>query len=202
VHDLPFKKETSPCNLAKVLRKEYNEDMKKLLPVSVLIIILFSCGPVLREEFMKKAVIDINFPEVMGDPGPHKGRLYVLGGIIARTTATETGSRIEAMYVPVDSRGFLQGFGVSSVRFLAEFPGKFLDPLIYREGREITIGGEFVATRKGRIDEMEYEYPLFTIKELFLWHERKEYYREDPYPYQYYPYWWYGPGWRYHYYYY
>ena len=31
-----------------------------------------------------------------------------------------------------------------------------LDPLVYRKGREITLAGDFVEVRKGKIDEMEY----------------------------------------------
>jgi outer membrane lipoprotein len=176
--------------------------MKKVFACFLFIIILFSCAPVLREEFMRKADFEVRFSEIMEDPGLFKGRLYILGGIIAGTTATKTGSVIEALYVPVNIRGYLKSYRSSNIRFLAKFPGRFLDPLIYREGREITLAGEFVSTQKGRIDEMDYTYPLFNIKELYLWAERKEYYYDAPYPPWHFPYWWYYPGWRYRYYYY
>jgi outer membrane lipoprotein len=56
--------------------------------------------------------------------------------------------------------------------------------------------------REGYIDEIEYIFPLFEIKELYLWEVRKDYYYVEPYPYWYYPYpyWRYDPWWRYRYY--
>jgi hypothetical protein len=57
------------------------------------------------------------------------------------------------------------------------------------------FAGEFLEIRKGKIDQMEYAYPVFKIKQIHLW-EREEYYSPG-YPYYYpYPYWWYDPWWR------
>ncbi len=57
---------------------------------------------------------------------------------------------------------------------------------MFKKGREITLAGEFVDIRKGKIDEMEYAYPVFDIKQIYLWQEEK-YYIYPPY-YYYYPY--------------
>ncbi len=161
---------------------------------------LLSCAPVLREDLMKKGTFDANFSEIKDNPGIYKGRLFILGGVIARTTATDKGSMIEVMYLPVDSRGYLRGVLASHERFLAISPGRFLDPLIFSKGREVTVAGKFADIRNGKIDEMEYVYPLFEIEELYLWEERKDYYYVEPYPYWYspYPFWWYDPWWRHH----
>jgi outer membrane lipoprotein len=167
-----------------------------LLVVSLL---LFSCAPVLRKDLMDSAVRDFSFSDLKQNPEIYKGRLFVLGGIIANTKATAEGSLIEALYVPVDSRGHLKELGTSHARFLALLPKEsgFLDPMIFRPDREITLAGEFIGTREGKIDEMEYRYLFFRIEEVYLWEEKTYYspYYYDPYPWDY-PYWWYDrPYW-------
>ena len=108
---------------------------------------------------------------------------------------------ISAIFVPVDSMGYLKDSGVFNSRFLAIYPKEkgFLDPLIFLQEREITVAGEFKGTRSGRIDEMEYTYPLFEIKDIYLWEERMDYYIAPPfYPLWDYPGMYYGPWWRYY----
>lgn len=164
--------------------------------VLIIIMLLFSCAPVLRKELMDTATRDIPFLDVTENPDIYRGRLFALGGIIVDTRITEKGSLIEVVYVPVDSRGYLKEVELLTRRFLAFYPRDkgLLDPTIYRRGREISLVGEFIETRKGKIDEMEYIYPLFEIKELHLWEEKKPYYIAPPYPY-----WWYNPWWGYYY---
>lgn len=139
------------------------------------------------------------------NPVSNKGRLFILGGIIVRTTVTKDGSLIEALFVPVTGRGYLKSYRTENGRFLALFKGReILDPLIFQEKREITLAGEFIGMRKGTIDEMEYSYPFFEIKEVYLWPERVErmdYYYWNPhlYPPDYYRYRHYDPWYPWHY---
>jgi outer membrane lipoprotein len=175
---------------------EYKEIMKGLL-LTVIILIISSCAPVLRPETMEIASRDVPLSAMREDPSAYLGKLYVMGGIIIETKFTEEGSLIEALYVPVDSRGYLRSLEESNGRFLALFPKEsgHLDPLLYRKGREITLSGEFIGLRKGRLDEIEYTYPLFEIREIYLWPRIREYYyMPPPYypppPFYPYPYWW------------
>jgi outer membrane lipoprotein len=172
-------------------------------------LLLFSCAPVLRHDFLNQGTYDVRLSEIRQNPALNKGRLFILGGIIVNTTITKEGSLIEAVYVPVTSRGHLKKLKASNGRFLALYRGKeLLDPVIYEEKREITIAGEFVETRKGKIGETEYDYPLFEIKEIYLWEEiRKKgyyYYIPPPFPpYLPYPHWnyphrYYDPWWGYY----
>lgn len=161
--------------------------MKRLFYIILVSLILSSCAPVLRYDLMKSGIRDIRLSEIKENPAQYRGKLFILGGIIINTTVTKEGSLIEAVYVPVDSRGYLKAVRVSNGRFLAIFRGReLLDPVIFQEKKEITLAGVFVETRTGKIGEMEYIYPLFEIEEVYLWGEKKE---------QYYPYWWYDPWW-------
>ncbi len=169
--------------------------MKRHAFIILLTFILTSCAPVLRYDLMKSGILDVPPSAIKDNPEVYRDRLFILGGIIVDTKVTEEGTLIEAIYVPVDSYGYLKGVGPSDGRYLALYEG-FLDPLIFRKDREITLAGEFIENRRGRIGEMDYVYPLFRIKELYLWEERRYYYYiSPPPPPWYYPRWWYNPWW-------
>ncbi len=161
---------------------------------------LSSCAPVLSRDLMSEGVRNVSFSLLREAPGAYQGKLFILGGLIVETRFTEKGSQIEALSMSVDSSGYLRETEHSTGRFLAVFPRVegFLDPLVYGKGRKITLAGEFLEIRNGKIDEIEYAYPVFKIKQIHLWEERVEYYYPG-YPYYYpYPYWWYDPWWGTH----
>jgi outer membrane lipoprotein len=176
---------------------------KVLFTVLTSLILLTSCTPVLQKDLIKSGTFNINPADLRQETSQYMGQLYILGGIIAKTTVTEEGSLIEALYVPVDSRGYLKEKASSSWRFLALYKGdEFLDPIIFDEKREVTIAGEFKGTRKGMIGEMEYVFPLFEIKEIHLWEEKKDrehYLYPDYYPPMFFRYRPYYPSYPYYY---
>lgn len=159
------------------------------------------CAPVLDRALMKEGARDIPLSLVRENPDAFKGRLFILGGIIVSTRLTEQGAVIEALAVPVDSYGYLNHGARYEGRFLALYPrpGGVIDPMIFSKGREITLAGVFAEIRKGKIDEMDYAYPVFEVRQIHLWPERTVYYYGYPYPSYYYypyyryPYWYYDP---------
>ena len=159
-------------------------------------LILFSCAPVLDRQLMNEGVRNVTFSRLREAPDAYQGKIFILGGLIVEARFTGKGSQIEALYVPVDSYGNLNDTEHPRGRFLAIYPREsgLLDPLVYREGREITLAGKFLEIRKGKIDEMEYAYPVFEILQIYLWEEQKYYYPIYPYYYPY-PYLWYDPLW-------
>jgi outer membrane lipoprotein len=175
--------------------------LQALISLSLLLLIV-ACTPVIRKDLMDMSVLNPSLADMKSDPAHFRGNSFVLGGIIVNTKVTAEGSLIEAIYVTVDTRGYLKDMDMSMGRFLALFPKEsgILDPVIFRSNRRITFAGEFAGLRKGRIDEMEYSYPFFRIRELYLWEEPEPYLSSPPYyePYPYfrgYPYWW-DPYWN------
>lgn len=150
------------------------------------VLLMTACYPVLNRELMREGSRDLPFDLLRESSDSYKGRIFILGGIIVNTRFMETGSQIEALYVPVDSSGYLKERTHAQGRFLALYPRSWglLDPLVYKRGREITVAGTFLETRKGKIDEMEYVYPVFEIRQIYLWNEE----RYGSYPPYYYPY--------------
>jgi len=149
-------------------------------------LLICSCSSVINKNYMRQGIFNASLSDIKTNPVLNKGKLYIMGGVIAKTTLTKEGSLIEAIYVPVNSRGYLKSLSATNGRFLAVYKSdNILDPLIFREQKEITLAAEFIGTRSGKIDEMEYIYPLFEIKEIYLWQEKTEhdFYRSPPYPY-------------------
>lgn len=107
------------------------------------------------------------------NPQLYKGKLFILGGAIVSVTLTEAGSLIEVLYIPVDSAGHLKQWQPTAERYLAFFPKELgvLDPVLYRFGRMVTLAGEYTDARPGRIGEMEYTFPYFVIRQIYLWKE-------------------------------
>jgi outer membrane lipoprotein len=156
-------------------------------------LLLHSCAtPVLQKEVMDHAIRNPNLADLTRDPARYRGQLFIFGGIVASTTFTQQGSLVEAVYVPVDENGSLLSTPVTSERFLALYPKSngLLDPIIYHSSRRITVAGVFREDREGKLGEMEYTYPFFELREVYLWPAEQRVYYVPPY---YYP--WYGPWW-------
>jgi len=72
----------------------------------------------------------------------------------------------------------------SDGRFIASF-SKFIDPLVYTEGRPLTVVGRIETKTSSKIGEYDYTFPIVTVEGSFLWKARAEV-RYPAYP----PNWW------------
>jgi outer membrane lipoprotein len=175
--------------------------MRKVLLSALVVVLLVSCTPVIRKDLMETGTRNFSLQDLLANPEQYSGQLFILGGIVVATRLTENGSLIEALYVPVDSLGGLKEIHGGTRRFLALCSREMgiLDPMIYKKDREVTIAGRFEGNRTGKVDEMDYVYPFFTIEQVHLWQERpavvQPIYPMGPYPYWGRPYWGYPyPG--------
>jgi outer membrane lipoprotein len=170
--------------------------MRSLRIIAIVILALGGCSPVLNRDLMDQGARDFQLGHLVETPEVFKDHLFILGGVIVDTKLTEKGSQIEALFVPVNAHGDLKDTGYQG-RFLAVYPRSkgLLDPIIYKRGREITLAGDFIGVRKGKIDELEYVYPVFEIRQIYLWEEHGLYPYAWPYPYYYpyYPYYYHQP---------
>lgn len=167
--------------------------MKRLIIASALAaLVLSGCAHAISKNVRRQARIDVPFREVAENPSFYKGYLFIWGGTIVETTGAEDGSEIEVVQNPLDRYGAVKEEDISEGRFLVR-SGRFLDPLIYKKGREITVAGVLTGSVKRRIGEALYRYPVLEPKEVYLWKEEEYYYRYRPYPYGY-P-WYYDPWW-------
>lgn len=160
-----------------------NRILIKLALILSILPLLISCAqPALRKDFLEGGIRNPLLSDLVQSPEEWKNRLFILGGTIISSRNTEEGSLIEAVFISVNSLGYPEAPSIVARRFLAVFPVErgILDPLVFRQGKDISFAGIFLENRIGFIDETSYTYPTFLIEDIYLW-ERKGYYA-NPYP--------------------
>jgi outer membrane lipoprotein len=159
--------------------------MRKFLFVALALLLLSSCTTVIRKDLLDSGTRDFSLQELTRNPEQYKGKRFILGGTVARTTRTEEGSLVDALYVSVDSSGYLRNMQPDG-RFLALFPKEMgmLDPALYTSNRHITLAGIFTGVQPSRIGEMGYLFPEFRVEQIYLWPRSR-----------YNPYYHWGPEW-------
>jgi outer membrane lipoprotein len=148
--------------------------------------ILFSCAP-LSKEVMRQVDETLTYQIVQKDPGEFLGKTVLWGGVIVKTTNRQDETILEVRQSELDIEKRPKSPDSSAGRFIVRHAG-FLDPVIYKEGREITVAGEIAGKEVLPLGGIQYTYSVILAKEIHLWE------RIDPLYYRY-PYWDYPPYW-------
>ena len=161
-----------------------------LFGLLLLILTLFSgCAPI-SKELRAQADRTLTFQHVFQNPEAYKGKIAIWGGEIIETINQKDGTTlIVVLQRPLDwmEEPKIQR---SEGRFIILVEG-YVDPYVFRKGRRITVAGEILGRKAMRLGELEYPYPLFLSKQIYLRGERYYYPHPAPYyPWGYYPYWW------------
>jgi len=182
------------------------------IPLLILLFGLSSCAygiKALPEDLKEGLSASPSFKEIILDPKAAIGKKVLLGGVILETRVSQERTTLVVLQKPLNGNDRPLQNDQSAGRFLVEWGGRFLDPAIYKAGRELTVIGEITEERSEKIGEMTYRYPAISADYLYLWQDRfypprdfygpgpywprYPYYRE-PFPYRY-PYW----GWPFRY---
>jgi len=151
------------------------------------------CVPLISKELRRELSPDITFKDVIKDPDAHKGKTILISGIILGSRNTKEGTQIEILQKPANIDGRPKDVDDSDGRFLALYDG-YLDTAIYSSGRDVAVAGEITGKRILPLGEIDYIYPLISIKEIYLFKVRKK----EGFSYYPYPYWWRYHPWWYH----
>lgn len=133
---------------------------------------LSACAPAMSKKVRQEADQSLSFPVLADDPDAYKGKIVILGGVIAQTTAKSGQTELEIVQKPLDAANIPETTDRSDGRFLV-IADSFLDPLIYKKDRKITIAGEVVGSEVRKLNELDYRYPVIKSQELKLWPERR-----------------------------
>lgn len=155
------------------------------LPPFVLLLFMAGCVPVISKQIRNQVRPDITFTEVHKDPERYKGEMVILSGIIVETENTKEGTLLKVLQCPAGFRGKPGNVDETGGRFLA-LDSRYLDADVFTKGRSVTIAGEIQGKRILPLGEIEYTYPLISVKEIYLWPVEKRY----PDRHYYYDYWW------------
>ncbi|MBE9572673.1 MAG: Slp family lipoprotein [Proteobacteria bacterium] len=171
--------------------------MKRLLVITMAVICLYGCAHVISKETLQEVNTEIAFAELRKAPQDYQGKVVLLGGVIVKTVNKKVGTLLEIYQTELDREGRPINIDVSQGRFLALYKG-LLDSEIYRKGRKVIIVGVVQGKEVIRLGEIDYRYPYFVIKEIYLW--KKEQPRAyAPHPWSFWAPWypWHDPYWHY-----
>jgi len=121
------------------------------------------------------------------------------GGVISKVENRASHTWIELVRQKLRENGKPRTDDKSDGRFIASFEG-FVDPVVYKVGRPLTVVGTIEAKTERPIGDYDYLFPIVAVEGSFLWKAAAKY----PYPYYPPPYWYYdlrfynpGPYYRY-----
>ena len=189
-------------NLSTEARIMTTKRISRFLVFILLSVGLSACSLPIAKEYRMEVTKDVTFPMVLENPTAYVGDFVLWGGKIIETTNLKDGTEIIVLETPLNYLEEPKSEHQSEGRFIAKSM-KFLDPVIYKKGRKITVAGEITGKETRSLGKADYAYPVLMVKQLHLWepvHYRQDYYY-GPW-YDYYGPWydpWYDP-WFYPYY--
>lgn len=157
--------------------------------VAALLMSAAGCVPryVVPEPLEQQVNRTVSFSQLRQDAARHVGVSVVLGGSVLDAKLTPEGTQIEVLQLPLDTADRPSGAPEHSEGRFLLIDQQRTDPAALQQ-RLVTVVGEVLGTRTGRIDEVEYAYPLLSARFIHVW--RSGY--DSPYgaasPYYNYPY--------------
>jgi len=143
--------------------------MRYLVTMSLASILLIAgCTAIISDQSRKLINTDATFKEIKEAPENYIGKTVLLGGRIASIRNNADGAQIEIVQFALTSQDYPEDSFISYGRFLAT-NSNYLDPLIFRPGMLITLVGELKGKKTLRLDDMDYNYPLLSLREWYLW---------------------------------
>lgn len=133
-----------------------------------LLTIVSACAPVISPEVLKAVDQTIAFEQILKNPDIYKGKMILLGGTIIKTINLSNETLIEVVQQPLSRGNMPKDPEASKGRFIIIFK-EFKDPAIFSPGRLITVAGEVIGSQTRPLGETNYNYPLLTPKEYYLW---------------------------------
>jgi outer membrane lipoprotein len=150
----------------------------KHLAVALAIVVLSGCAMVPEPIDVSKNTVLVSFEDVnkgVTTVGPTHSQTSVdagqkarWGGKIVSVVNKKTVSEIEVVFFPEDRLGKPKTGMPSAGRFKAVVDG-FVDPLVFEQGRLITVVGDVSSSITGVIGEQEYVYPTLNAKGYYMW---------------------------------
>lgn len=133
---------------------------------------------------------NLSVAEVRADPIRFKDSEVRWGGVITRVENQSSQTWVELVSQELQTNGQPLRESSSSGRFIASFTG-FIDPLVYSNGRLLTVIGTIAGESTRPIGEYAYSFPIVTVTSSYLWPIESEAPLYLDYP----PPWWYYDPW-------
>ncbi|MGB9756092.1 MAG: Slp family lipoprotein [Desulfurella sp.] len=104
------------------------------------------------------------------------GKVVRFGGSIISTVPQQNGTTcFVVLGLKLNSWG--EPYSVKPENFVGRFIAcakGYYDPEIYQKNRKVTFVGKIVGTKKEKVGDFTYNYPLIDVKSLYLWSKQEE----------------------------
>lgn len=169
-----------------------------LFPIAGILLLLGGCASYVPEAIRKAPPgPTATVQEVRADPERFVGTQVRWGGTIAQVQNRKDGTWIQVVARDLANDGRPRADDRSMGRFVATFD-RFLDPMVYSQGRSITVVGTLGEVATISIGDYPYRFPVVKVQQHYLWEPLREVERiYGPSPWYYDP-WYYDPWYRYH----
>jgi outer membrane lipoprotein len=152
------------------------------------LLLLSGCGSVVTKDTLKLVKRDISPLKVQTSPNEFINDTILWGGVIVDVKNLTEATEIEIFQTKLASddrplNTVPEGFGR---RFIIRAPG-FLDKLVYKERKKLTVAGTIIGIERRKIGDALYPYPIIEPLELHLFESYREREHDNFYPN--YPYW-------------
>ena len=167
------------------------------MKVLSIVLVLAACGGCAANPAasLSQAIVDdVSLTQARGAADAYMGSTVRWGGVV-----TDVENKADKTWVFLVGRALHDDQepitdGASEGRFIASFNG-FVDPLIYKSGRPLTVVGSIEGSAVRAIGEYDYRFPVVAVRDSYLWEEpvktkviyapapRYDYYYYHPYPY-------------------
>lgn len=153
------------------------------------LLVLAGCAHVVSDESMRLVDQSISFAMLRENPDKYVGSYVLLGGAVASLRNDKSGSHVEIVQYELNADDSPDQWSRSGGRFLAETPS-FIDPYVFKINRLVTVVGQVRGYKTQPLGEIEYTYPVISIREIHYWKTQEAVYYPYPYYYPPYPYYW------------
>jgi outer membrane lipoprotein len=154
---------------------------RNTLVSTAVLLLTVGCPSPVSKSVRKELDPNLTFQALRERPDAHEGEWVLLGGTIIETRNKQEGTVIEVLQKRLNRRGEPKEEDDTEGRFLV-FADRFLDPVVYNEGRKITIAGTVEGGHVEKIGEVDYVYPVLRAREIHLWKARPNAIFVYPYP--------------------
>jgi outer membrane lipoprotein len=143
-----------------------------LLLLAAAIALICGCASSIVPPALQSQVVpELDLATVKKDGAVHTGQVVLWGGLVVKTVNKKRGTLIEVLQLPLDHQERPKQVHDSQGRFIVSMNG-FLDPEIYKNGKEITVVGRVAGVKTLPLGEIQYTYVLLRGEEVYLWPPR------------------------------
>jgi len=149
----------------------------------LLLTICVGCASKPASSISQAVVDEVTLTQARSAGDAYLGSIVRWGGIV-----TEVENKADKTWVFLVGRALRDdekpiSDSPSEGRFIASFDG-FIDPLVYKAGRPLTVVGSIEGSTVRPIGEYDYQFPIVTVRDSHLWADpvkTRVYYAPPPY---------------------